>query len=279
MIRGVHYISWVETYNKTLTNLTDPGVWNYEPRRGGFLEDITNADDLFHRMDLTKTSLLGKFPFLGVQRTSMDIGSNGYLQFDSSNSPPCVSNYGWLDDRKIWPLYMCFMSWWGADMSISFKTTYFGVIALFLTDLYPGAGQPYAQIAWNNYTSPESTTRRKKWYRNAHVEEAVHRKELDGIVVHFIGIPFYDTSFHSNVTIRARLQRNGHVTIFWDELLYNPQQCVFACRVEQRQAGIRDSVHMNSPSFLNTGSMQQHIAEKTWLNTVPGGCGCGCGWG
>jgi len=43
----------------------------------------------------------------------MDIASNGYLQFDSSNSPPCVSSYFALDNRRIWPLSMCFMSNWG----------------------------------------------------------------------------------------------------------------------------------------------------------------------
>jgi len=269
-IRGVHYVSWTESYNKILTNLTDPGVWKYDSKRGGFLEDVTNADDLFHSMDLSKTSLLGKFPFLGVDRTSMDIGSNGYLQFDTSNSPPCVSNYGWLDNQRIWPLHMCFMSWWSQDMAVSFKTTYFGVIAIFLTDLYPGAGQPFAMIAWNNYTSPTSTAFRQKFYKNAHVKEAVDRGDLDGIVVHYIGVPFYDKSFHSNVTAHARLQRNGHVTLFWDDLGYDPANCSFSCTANQRQVGIRDSVHTESPSFLNTGTYQQDIGNKRWLTPVPG---------
>jgi len=270
MIRGVHYISWVEPYNKTLTNLTDPGVWDWNSRKGALLEDITNADDLYHHMDLTKTSLLGKFPFLGVQRTSMDIGSNGYLQFDSSNCPPCVSSYFALDNYRIWPLSMCFMSFWGADMPISFQSTYFGVIAIFLTDLYPGAGQPYARVAWNNYTLPETTALRRRFHRNAHVQEAVDRKELDGVIIHYIGVPFYNASFQSNVTARARLQRNGHVTIFWDDLGYDPAKCGFSCQVEQRQAGIRDSVHLNSSSFLHTGTMQQNIAKINWKNQVPG---------
>ena len=81
--RKVHYVSWIESFNEAAAD------WDPTSLGAEELTEVANADDLSTRFSFLGTGLDGKFPFLGKMRYEMNVNSNGWLQFDNVNSPPC----------------------------------------------------------------------------------------------------------------------------------------------------------------------------------------------
>ncbi len=232
--------------------------WEYDADAGQILTDVTNSDDLVHHLDLHSTMLKGSFPFVGLDRSLIAIGANGYIQLDTQNTPTCqwrgytVTAY---DGTAVTPMYNCFMHPIG--MPLSMKNTHLGTIAVLLADLFPGRAQPFGYVAWNNFTYTDAA--------------GAPDSRKDGIFVHYVNLPFYDSTVLSNITARTRLRRDGHVTIYWDKLNYN-NKCGNACRREHLTSGLRDTrdSSTNFTSFMNIGSYQEHIANQIWDAGVKG---------
>ena len=155
-VRKVHYVSWIESLSEAAADWDPPSLGAEE------LTDVANADDLSTRFSFVGTGLNGRFPFLGKVRYEMNVNSNGWLQFDSVNSPPCRVSRSVSD--TITTIDLRFM-----DLSINertFNTSYYGGISVFTGDLHPAYHYPTSTVKWSNTSAG------------------------DGIILHWIENPF-----------------------------------------------------------------------------------------
>ena len=86
----VYYQSWLEVLN---TPSSSPLRWRNTTEET-LLTGVSNSDDLFEPLLLPFA-----FPYMGVDRFVAYVGANGYVQFDSTNSPPCISQISYGDSN------------------------------------------------------------------------------------------------------------------------------------------------------------------------------------
>ncbi len=283
-VSGMHYVSWLEprggvegvatTDAPTPAPTTAPAPeancssWEFDPLHGKcnatVLQDVTNSDDLSQTLDLSQTNLRGSFPFLGSLRSHMDVNANGLLHFDSTDSPVCQSYAGpemiTYDGSTVQNLYNCWMGHQGHP--INMQTTYFASVAVLLADLNPAMAQPYGFVGYSDYVYNASSSSSSS---------SSSSNDEDGVVVHYVNLPFYNTDIASNITVRARLRRTGKVTILWDRLHFDKAECGDNCDTQHLQSGIRaaPASASNVSSSLRLGSKQLQYAEDNWLSQVP----------
>lgn len=242
-LQDVHYQSWLEVLDSSSAFVK----WD-EHNQSTLLRKASNSDDLSESLLLP----FG-FPFLGVERFEAFVGANGYVQFDSSNSPPCITNY-YQNNAPGAPI--CFRSTFtynGQSYNNDFNTTYFGLIAAFTTDLYPPYNYPKSHISWSAENSTSNAS------------------AIDTAYFHFHELPFYNFSMPLvNNTFHVRLRSDGGVTLFYEKVnfaacLAQPRACdaVFV-------VGIRNSSSKSTAPAYFTQSDAQLRAQNRWRTTVKG---------
>lgn len=208
------------------------------------LEDVSNSDDLNQRIALPFA-----FPFLGVDRFEAFVGANGYVQFDSTNSPPCISQLS----NSASQVFVCFMSEFSFQSEIyrnNFNSSYFGMIAAFTTDLYPPWRYPKSYIAYNTVNSTATSG-------------------ADTLYIHFNELPFYNYSMSRiNNTFHVRLKSDGSTTIFYEKVNYE------TCAARSQSgcdslliSGLRASYET---SYFTPSDAQKKIQSRSWATTIPG---------
>jgi hypothetical protein len=243
----MHYVSWTETFNEVASS------WSADNLGAEEIFGAANADDLSARVRFGETGLRGRFPFLGKDRYEMLVNSNGWIQFDNTNTLPCQYIYRYIRGHSdTFPIYSCFQTGYSnGKYSKNLNTTYYGGIGVYLTDLYPTYNYPTANIKWSNTS------------------------EGDGIIVHWIKNPFFEKNLRneSQITVHSRLKSDGQVSIYWESLDgFTQSECeeYRICETDNMIAGIRDSVRSDQESFLTTTTAQDHTALNTWYTLVKG---------
>ena len=242
--RKVHYVSWIESFNEAAAD------WDPTSLGAEELTEVANADDLSTRFSFLGTGLDGKFPFLGKMRYEMNVNSNGWLQFDSVNSPPCQLPRYVPSSLGTIPISFCFLHFsehWSAIPERTFNTTYYGGVAAFAGDLYPAYNYPASSVKWSNTSTG------------------------DGIIIHWVDNPFYHYKT-AKITVHSRLTRDGHVSIYWEDLDYSQSTCegYGGCNAGRLISGLRDSISSLENSYLSTTSQQDNNALHAWSTKVKG---------
>lgn len=250
--RLMHYISWITPFDATKENAT---AWHSQQMDERLLSDISNSDDLIQRVDLQTTLLRDKFPFLGVNRESMFVNANGFLHFESIDAPSCQSVRLTYSTPLTFPVNMCFR---GNVQTLN--TTFMGGIGALLADLFPGVNYPQSYVSYHNYSHSDSAIiSSDSTYSNAY----------DGVIVNFVECTFWaNQSSLYNITVRVRLTRDGHISIYWDRL-YLPNDDVVVDR-SIFMTGVRDINNDETTSYLTTSSQQDIIKNNVWNTAVKG---------
>ena len=241
--RKTHYVSFIKSFDEATAD------WDPTSLGAEELTDVANADDLSTRFSFLGTGLNGRFPFLGKTRYEMNVNSNGWLQFDTVNSPPCQYPR-WVSSISGTTPNLCFQhtaEHFSYIPERTFNTSYYGGIAAFAGDLYPAYNYPTSTIKWSNTSAG------------------------DGVIVHWIDNPFYNYKT-AEISVHARLTRDGHVTIYWEDLDYSQSTCegYGDCNVARLISGLRDSISSLETSYLSTTSQQEDNALYGWSTTVKG---------
>jgi len=234
-IRAMHYVSWTEHFNGL------PYVsWNgSRSEHATQLSYVSRSDDQVQSLRLPFT-----FPFLGVERYTVYVGANGFVGFDSSSIPPCSSIINSADGSTT---SVCFQSFneIGGTPGSNFNTSYFGMIAAFTTDLFPGATYPLSTISWSGNASA-------------------------GLYVHYENLPSYSFPYTSNYTFHVELNADGHASIFYENLNYNVSKGIG--QPDYLINGIRDTSPSSSSvatSYLTTTTAQKAL-QSSWQTVVRG---------
>ena len=243
-LQSVYYQSWLELLN---TNAGSEVRW-HNTTAETMLKDASNADDLFQRI-----SLPFAFPFVGVDRFVAFVGSNGYVQFDSTNSPPCISQISNNNDPNIFVCFQSSFSYSGKVYSNDFNNSYLGMLSVFTADLYPAWAYPKSAISWSSKNSSSTSG-------------------VDTAFIHYRDVPFYNFSMSRiNNTFHVKLRNDGAATFFYEDVNYqacfknSPKLCFGAFVV-----GLRDTYGQSAASYLSQSKEQALVQSRVWNTLVKG---------
>ena len=248
-LQSVHYQSWLELLNPATT--ADWVRWR-NTTKSTTLEGVSNSDDLFQAL-----ALPFGFPFLGADRFVAFVGANGYVQFDSTNSPPCISQISYGTSN----VFVCFQSsftYQGRIYTNDFNNSYYGMIAAFAADLYPPSHYPASSVSWNKFNSSSTSG-------------------VDTVDIHYRYVPFYNFSMSRvNNTFHVRLRSDGSTTILYEDVHYST--CTANRQIRNYDGkcydsfivGLRSYVSPELSGFLRQSDAQKQVQSKVWRTKVQG---------
>ena len=202
---SVHYVSWIET-------IASP--FNYTGLGYSKLAYASKSDD----SPGDRVSLGFNFPFLGVNYNSFYVDPNGALEFDTSYIPPCAGVFEYV--------------------SCNFNSSYYGTIAVFLADLFPGQSK----------------------------ESIIYmQSQKSAITITYYRVPYWNIS-GIYLTFSAMLEADGHIALSYYEI--TPPYSIPALPPDTDWlVGIRGSPRYKD---LFSQTVTQHLDQKGWFTSYPG---------